>query len=161
MLDRESKRERILEGKLREIRIKIKKEQEEAAKAAQQAALAAEMKDEMPTLKPSNSESEQLETIVDECSVIAFVLVLIDSAEMEFNDAVEEELQRRIKEEEEDHSQAQEKKSHKPRKKREGENGDSKDTDVDDELDDLPVTNGHSNGTSNGHHHENGNGNAK
>jgi hypothetical protein len=58
MLDRESKRERILEGKLREIRIKIKKEQEEAAKAAQQAALAAEMKDETPVLKHSTSEGE-------------------------------------------------------------------------------------------------------
>jgi hypothetical protein len=58
MLDRESKRERILEGKLREIRIKIKKEQEEAVKVAQQAALAAEMKDEAPVLKPSTSEGE-------------------------------------------------------------------------------------------------------
>lgn len=89
------------------------------------------------------------------------ILVLIDSADNEFNQAVEEELQRRIKEEEE-LGQQHEKKSQKLRKKRENStNGDSKGTDVEDELDDSPALNGHSNGTSNGHHHENGNGNAK
>jgi hypothetical protein len=35
MLDRESKREKILEGKLREIKIKLKKQQEEEARAAE------------------------------------------------------------------------------------------------------------------------------
>lgn len=35
MLDRESKREKILEGKLREIKIKLKKQKEEEARNAE------------------------------------------------------------------------------------------------------------------------------
>lgn len=63
MLDRESKREKILEGKLREIKIKLKKQQEEEARAAElllrQAEIAAEeIKEEAPKVKPSTSQSK-------------------------------------------------------------------------------------------------------
>lgn len=63
MLDRESKREKILEGKLREIKIKFKKQQEqEAARASELLARQAEKsaddikaKEEVPAVKPSLS----------------------------------------------------------------------------------------------------------
>jgi hypothetical protein len=59
MLDRESKREKILEGKLREIKIKLKKEQEMAAAQAKQALIAAEeAKSGTPSIKPSTSQRE-------------------------------------------------------------------------------------------------------
>jgi hypothetical protein len=64
MLDRESKREKILEGKLREIKIKLKKQQEEEARAAELLLRQAEMSDEMKAQeealknKPSMSQGE-------------------------------------------------------------------------------------------------------
>jgi hypothetical protein len=65
MLDRESKREKILEGKLREIKIKLKKQQEEETRAAElllrQAEIAAEdikAQEETPKVKPSMSHGE-------------------------------------------------------------------------------------------------------
>lgn len=67
MLDRESKREKILEGKLREIKIKLKKEQEQAAaqlaaRAASQAErAAAELNppEETPVIKPTLSQCKR------------------------------------------------------------------------------------------------------
>lgn len=62
MLDRESKREKILEGKLREIKIRLRKQQEQQdSKAADlllrqaEKAAAEEIKthEELPKLKPS------------------------------------------------------------------------------------------------------------
>lgn len=65
MLDRESKREKILEGKLREIKIKLKKQQEEEVRAAEmllrQAEIAAEdikAQEEAPKVKRSMSHGE-------------------------------------------------------------------------------------------------------
>lgn len=65
MLDRESKREKILEGKLREIKIKLKKQLEEEAKAAElllrQAEIAADdikAQEDMPKVKSSTSQSK-------------------------------------------------------------------------------------------------------
>ena len=60
MLDRESKRERILEGKLREIKIKLKKQVElQDAKVSDLLQLQAEMppeenkvQDDLPKIKP-------------------------------------------------------------------------------------------------------------
>lgn len=58
MLDRENKREKILEGKLREIKIKLKKQQEAADLLARQAEKAVEdVKDDVPLVKPSLSQS--------------------------------------------------------------------------------------------------------
>jgi hypothetical protein len=52
MLDREGKREKILEGKLREIRIKLKKQQEQQELLLRQAEKAAEEIKEEPQMKP-------------------------------------------------------------------------------------------------------------
>lgn len=71
MLDRESKREKILEGKLREIKIKLKKQQEQAdARAAMELLRQAEKTaddlkapEETPKLKPSTSQGEQQHSV--------------------------------------------------------------------------------------------------
>lgn len=68
MLDRESKREKILEGKLREIKIKLKKqmEQQEAraaallAKEAEKAAVEEiKAQEEVPKVKPSAAQRNE------------------------------------------------------------------------------------------------------
>lgn len=109
MLDRESKREKILEGKLREIKIKLKKQQEEEARAAElmlrQAENAAEniKAQEDAKAKPSmaQSEYENSLTLRDILNILFLVCsALIGTAENEFNLNVEEEIQRRIKEQE-------------------------------------------------------------
>jgi hypothetical protein len=70
MLDRESKREKILEGKLREIKIKLKKQQEQqearahdlmlrqAIEKAEKAADEIKAQEELPTVKPSLSQGK-------------------------------------------------------------------------------------------------------
>lgn len=65
MLDRESKREKILEGKLREIKIKLKKQLEEEARAAELLLRQAEVtaddikaQEEMPKVKSSTSQGK-------------------------------------------------------------------------------------------------------
>lgn len=58
MLDREGKREKILEGKLREIRIKLKKQQEQQELLLRQAEKAAEEIKEEPQVKPQLNQCE-------------------------------------------------------------------------------------------------------
>ena len=66
MLDRENKREKILEGKLREIKIKLKKQQEQQearasdllARQAEKAAEDVKTQEEVPLVKPSLSQSK-------------------------------------------------------------------------------------------------------
>lgn len=66
MLDRESKREKILEGKLREIKIKLKKQHElQDAKVSDLLQLQAEMPpaenkiiDDLPKIKPEQIQGE-------------------------------------------------------------------------------------------------------
>lgn len=63
MLDRESKREKILEGKLREIKIKLKKQLEDEARAAEQLLRQAETTDtskaqEEVKAKPTMAQSK-------------------------------------------------------------------------------------------------------
>lgn len=71
MLDRESKREKILEGKLREIKIKLRKQQEQQeAKASDMLLRQADkstteeikVHEEVPKVKPSLSQGKQNET---------------------------------------------------------------------------------------------------
>jgi hypothetical protein len=66
MLDRESKREKILEGKLREIKIKLKKQADEGLKIMDLLPLQAELppeekekdEDDLPKIKPELVQSE-------------------------------------------------------------------------------------------------------
>jgi hypothetical protein len=58
MLDREGKREKILEGKLREIRIKLKKQQEQQELLLRQAEKAADEIKEEPQVKPLLNQSK-------------------------------------------------------------------------------------------------------
>lgn len=84
---------------------------------------------------------------------------MIDAAENEFNLYIEEEIQRRIKEQEAYDQQDKMRKSPKLRKQRDetGEESDMEDLNGKD-PEANGAENGHkdSNGTSNGHHHENG-----
>lgn len=91
---------------------------------------------------------------------------LIDAAENEFTQMIEEEIQRRIKEQEAQDHHDKMKKSPKIHKKQD-ENETSQDSDIVDQQEEAPTTNGtrnghhESNGTANGHNHENGNGHAE
>lgn len=66
MLDRESKREKILEGKLREIKIKLKKQADESLKIMDLLPLQAELppeekekvEDDLPKIKPELVQSK-------------------------------------------------------------------------------------------------------
>lgn len=66
MLDRESKREKILEGKLREIKIKLKKQQEQQEarasdlllRQAEKTAEDGKTQQEVPMVKPSVSQGK-------------------------------------------------------------------------------------------------------
>ena len=66
MLDRESKREKILEGKLREIKIKLKKQQEQQEarasdlllRQAEKTADDIKAQEAVPMVKPSVSQGE-------------------------------------------------------------------------------------------------------
>lgn len=68
MLDREGKREKILEGKLREIKIKLKKQQEQQearasdllARQAEKAVEEIKAQEEEPKVKPSMSQGKQI-----------------------------------------------------------------------------------------------------
>ena len=82
-----------------------------------------------------------------------FLSALIDAAENEFNQMIEEEIQRRIKEQEPHDHHDKPKKSAKIHKKADDAEETSQDSEIIDEA-----TNGALNGNSNGHHHENGNG---
>lgn len=126
MLDREGKREKILEGKLREIRIKLKKQQEQQEFALRQAEKATdEIKDE-PEVKLALSRSEfnfDVSVVTwDKLPLFIPSAELIEDAEREFHDATEEEVQRRIKDqtksdpEEHEGKSGQKKKRNKSRK---------------------------------------------
>lgn len=174
MLDRESKREKILEGKLREIKIKLKKQQEQA-EARASALLAAqaekaneEVKVQEEPLKviPSLDQGKRREPVCEQLEAkFAFPIpVLIETAETEFYQMVEEELQRRAKEVELPDHHEKPKKASKSKPK-----VDSSDALVDSDTDDQQpevaengnghdnghhvngATNGHTNGHSNGH----------
>jgi hypothetical protein len=93
-----------------------------------------------------------------------FVSVLIEGAEKEFNEMIEEELQRRIKEQEDQEQITQNsKKLYRSRKHQDG-SVDESSNETDSEDRQETTQNGiHSNGTSNGNHQANGhneNGNA-
>ncbi|KAG5671329.1 hypothetical protein PVAND_001532 [Polypedilum vanderplanki] len=156
MLDRESKREKILEGKLREIKIKLKKQLElQDAKVSDLLQLQAEMPpeetkvyDDLPKIKPE------------------LVAQLIDTANKEFFSMIEEETQRRIKAVQNEASSG--KKSLKTKKKHDGSSTEIHQNQSSERLDEE-VTNGHNdehenknqmNGnaatTTNGHVNENG-----
>lgn len=101
------------------------------------------------------------------------ILALIETAENEFNQLIEEELQRRIKEHEAHEHPEKPRKSPKNRKKKEEHEEVAHDSDKEEHEEDVAVlngtanvqnghehtngvtTNGHTNGTTNGHH-ENG-----
>lgn len=125
MLDREGKREKILEGKLREIRIKLKKQHEQEQLALRQAEKATdEIKDE-PEVKVALSQSkfergEMRFHTTGRCSLALSLMlsVLIETAEREFHEATAEEVQKRIKEQTKpDPDEVQVKSGHKKRSK--------------------------------------------
>lgn len=173
MLDREGKREKILEGKLREIKIKLKKQQEQQearasdllARQAEKAVEEIKAQEEEPQVKPSTSQGKQIVITLSHFRLFQCLLsllvkspVMIESAETEFYQMVEEEIQHRIKEQEtqEEHDKKKSPKVHKMN----NENGEVHDSETEDPRDeDLLAVNGngtHSNGSANGHHHENG-----
>lgn len=174
MLDRESKREKILEGKLREIKIKLKKQQEqEPARAS--ALLAAQAEKASEDVKVQEEPVKVIPTldqgsrgtiwVFSACNkVCVSIPVLIETAETEFYQMVEEELQRRAKEVELHDHHDKPKKAVKSKAK-----GDESDTALDSDTDEQQpevaengnghenghhlngATNGHSNGHTNGH----------
>lgn len=130
MLDREGKREKILEGKLREIRIKLKKQQEQQEFLLRQVDKTAEdIKDETEVkAQLSKSELSMFHTVtklsefrgksINPALFFMSLTVLIETAEREFHQATEEELQRRIKDQTKlDHDEHNEKSGHKKRSK--------------------------------------------
>lgn len=160
MLDREGKREKILEGKLREIKIKLKKQNEqqtlELLKQAEKLSEDIKVQEEAPKAKPSLEEgSSKLFFFCRHHRIIFWPFsVLIGTAEGEFNQMIEEELQRRIKELE---AHDNPKKSPRVRKKKEEDADDASDGEEPHEEAVNGTQNGeHTNGTTNGHHHENG-----
>lgn len=170
MLDRESKREKILEGKLREIKIRLRKQQEQQdSKAADlllrqaEKAAAEEIKthEELPKVKPSLDQGSvnKLFCFFRFKFFFFLLLVLIESAENEFNQMIEEEIQRRIKEQEA-HDQPEKPKRSRSHKKKDGLSDAPVESETDEHHSETPATNGtaneQTNGTSNGHHHENG-----
>jgi hypothetical protein len=111
MLDRESKREKILEGKLREIKIKLKKQYDlQDAKVSDLLQLQAIMppeekvQDDLPKIKPELVQSKKdliffyFKRNLLSCSLA----VLIESADKDFFAMINEETQRRIKDLEHD-----------------------------------------------------------
>lgn len=176
MLDRESKREKILEGKLREIKIKLKKQQEQQeAKASDLLLRQAEktteeikVQEELPKVKPSSSQGKWMNHHRGSCYSWIFLFFsqisgLIEAAENEFNQMIEEELQRRIKDQEAHEQHEKPKKSPKVHKKKIEVDGAVNDSDVDESPHEVSAVNGtqngehqQTNGASNGHHHENG-----
>lgn len=160
MLDRESKREKILEGKLREIKIKLKKQMEQqearaAALLAREAEKAAveeiKAQEAVPRVKPSLSQRNNNDSLnsSDERASFNLISVLIETAETEFNQMIDEELQRRIKEQEQHEQHEKHKKSPKVQKKKD---------EAPLNTEQAPAVNGaqsgtHVNGTANGNHH--------
>lgn len=173
MLDRESKREKILEGKLREIKIKLKKQQEQQearakdllARQAEKAIEEVKAQEEVPLVKPSLSQSKEncQPAGVNYLNIHYLSPALIETAVIEFNQMIEEELQRRIAEQETQEQNENYKKSPKIEKKKENGLSGPVESDNEEQKHDLHAENGtqnghQSNGTSNGHHDENGNG---
>ncbi|CAG9806675.1 unnamed protein product [Chironomus riparius] len=150
MLDRESKREKILEGKLREIKIKLKKQVElQDAKVSDLLQLQAEMppeenkvQDDLPKIKPE------------------LVQALIETADKDFFSMINEETQKRIKALDNDgHDKPKKSKGH---KKKHEDDGTDTETHMEHSTEEPVSINGinghHENGTATNGYHNNENG---